>query len=167
MILEKHGNIFESNAQTLVNPVNCEGFMGRGLALEMRQRYPEVDLPYREACATHDLRPGILQIVKLPTRWILNFPTKNKWRAKSRIDYIQDGLVFLAAHYQEWGVISLAFPQLGSGLGGLDWAKVRPVMLNHLTGFDISVEIWLQTPEEALIGSGRKRRSDSQKLLPF
>lgn len=114
------GNIFESPAQTIVNTVNCKGVMGKGLALKFRKKYPEMYKEYRRACDQGKLKPGIL----LPPykaselRWILNFPTKNHWRFKSKLEYIESGLIYFSEKYKEWGINSIAFPRLGCQLGG-------------------------------------------------
>lgn len=69
--------MFESSAGTLVNPINCVGAMGRGLALEFKKRYPEMFREYRILCARKPLRPGRLWFYAAADRGILNFPIKN------------------------------------------------------------------------------------------
>jgi O-acetyl-ADP-ribose deacetylase (regulator of RNase III) len=141
-VTTQEGDIFQSNAQTLVNTVNCEGYMGKGLALQFKRAFPEVNRAYREACRLGLLRPGRPQLVKTNRRWVLNFPTKDRWRQRSRIEYIEEGLEAVVANYKSWGVESMAFPQLGSGLGGLDWQEVKLLMLERLEEMDIPIEIW-------------------------
>jgi O-acetyl-ADP-ribose deacetylase (regulator of RNase III) len=172
-IREMVGTIFDSEAQTLVNTVNCEGFMGKGLALEVKRRFPGVDRAYRQACASGALRPGVLQLVSAPERWILNFPTKDSWRAKSRMTFLEDGLEYFRDHYREWGIDSIAFPQLGCGLGGLRWSDVRPLMYEKLESLDIPVEIWVQpafegaqdSPSPRRRRSARRRQTSQARLL--
>ena len=41
MIRFQTGNIFDSPAQCLVNTVNCEGYMGKGIAYQFKERFPE------------------------------------------------------------------------------------------------------------------------------
>jgi O-acetyl-ADP-ribose deacetylase (regulator of RNase III) len=140
-VLAKTGDIFDSQAHTLVNTVNCKGVMGKGLALEFARRYPDMYHEYREICARHALRPGILHLYKNSHPWILNFPTKDHWRSPSRIDYIRNGLQFFVEHYSEWRVDSIAFPRLGCGNGGLAWSEVEPIMLEYLDPLPIAVDI--------------------------
>ena len=93
------GNIFESDAEALVNAVNCVGVMGRGIALQFKNKYPENFKAYQQACKQEVLKPGKMFVFEtgqlvLP-RWIINFPTKRHWRGKSRIEDIESGLIDL------------------------------------------------------------------------
>lgn len=136
------GDIFESSMQTLVNPVNCFGIMGRGVALKFKKKYPEMFKDYVIKCNTGILQVGNPDIYKETTPWIVNFPTKNHWRDPSRLKFIESGLDYLMNHYKEWGIESLATPALGCGLGGLDWASVKIVMGDYLGKLDIPIEIY-------------------------
>jgi O-acetyl-ADP-ribose deacetylase (regulator of RNase III) len=136
-----HGDIFASSAQTLVNPVNCRGVMGKGLALAFTARYPNMVIEYKRLCASHELRPGQLHLYRAEVPWVLNFPTKDHWRSPSRLEYIERGLEHLVISYAAWGIVSIAFPQLGTGNGGLDWDDVQPIMRRYLDPLPIEVEI--------------------------
>ncbi len=99
-----HGSIFESSAQTLVNPVNCRGVMGAGLAKEFNRRWPRMYEVYREACQRGEVRIGHPLLCPMRDRWVLNFPTKDDWRERSKLEYIERGLETVVARYQEWGI---------------------------------------------------------------
>src|SRR5436305_64615 len=102
------GNIFESDAQTLVNTVNCVGVMGKGIALEFRRRFPDMFEDYVRACERNLVqlgRPYLFRRTVPP--WILNFPTKGHWRSVSRLEDIVRGLRFLEENYKDWGVTSM------------------------------------------------------------
>lgn len=99
-ILELEGDLFQSEAQTLVNTVNCYGVMGKGIALEFKKRFPEMFKIYVEQCEKKLIKPGILYLYKKTTPWILNFPTKNHWRYPSKLDYIKLGLEKFAETYK-------------------------------------------------------------------
>lgn len=126
------GNIFTSNAQTLVNPVNCEGVMGAGLALECRLRYPEMFERYQQLCTEELLAPGKLWLYKGKERWVLNFPTKQSWKQPSRFSYLEQGLNNLVESFQLRGISSIALPLLGADKGGLDADKVLLLMQEAL-----------------------------------
>lgn len=139
----RQGDMFESRAQTLVNTVNTEGVMGKGVALEFRKRYPDMFKDYVERCRRHEIqlgRPYLYKRVVPP--WILNFPTKDHWRSLSRLSDITEGLRFLRSHYEEWGITSLAVPPLGAGNGGLEWRVVGPTLYRELSAFEIPVELY-------------------------
>lgn len=102
------GDIFKSQAQIITNPVNCVGVMGKGLALAFKNAYPRSFDEYRKLCTAGALRVGVPCLSSADTRAILLFPTKDHWRNPSRLEYVDDGLKYLAEHYQEMGIESLA-----------------------------------------------------------
>lgn len=128
------GDLLKADAQALVNPVNCEGVMGKGLALAFKQTFPANFKAYKRACNTGVVVPGRMFVVELHAdcqanpRWIVNFPTKRSWRNKSRIEDIASGLDSLVVDIETRDITSIAIPALGCGLGGLDWNDVRPLI---------------------------------------
>jgi O-acetyl-ADP-ribose deacetylase (regulator of RNase III)/uncharacterized protein YwgA len=139
----RQGDLFESDAQTLVNTVNTVGVMGKGIALGFKQRFPDMYADYRARCERGEVRLGrpYLYAPVVPP-WIINFPTKAHWRAQSRLADIVEGLRYLAAHVGEWGVESLAVPPLGCGEGGLEWRVAGPTLYEHLSGLGIPVTLY-------------------------
>ena len=137
-----HGNIFESQMQTLTNPVNCVGVMGAGLALEFKRRYPKMFTAYQLQCTRKELMAGELRLFKESNRWILNFPTKINWRQPSRLEYIEQGLVRLARDYQSMGIESIALPPLGCGLGGLKQDDVLRLVRQYLGELPVPIEFF-------------------------
>lgn len=153
MVEVRTGDLFDSQAQTLVNTVNCVGVMGKGVALGFKKRFPEMYEDYVRRCARGEVRlgrPYLYRHLVLP--WVLNFPTKDHWRSVSRLDDIIQGLEYLEAHYKEWGITSLAVPPLGCGQGGLEWRVVGRTLWRHLMRLDIPVELYAphDTPREEL-----------------
>lgn len=136
-------SIFDSPAKTLVNPVNCVGVMGAGLAVEFKRRYPDMFHDYRHLCETGEIQPGYLHIYQESPKWVLNFPTKLHWKDPSRIEYIQSGLWSFVKHHRALGIVSVAFPKLGCGLGGLRWGEVDEVLNFYLGAIEIPVYIHL------------------------
>ena len=147
MIRVKTGDILAEDAEALVNTVNCVGVMGRGIALQFKKAFPENFSAYAEACERGEVRPGrmfVFETLQLTNpRYIINFPTKRHWRGNSRIEDIQAGLTDLVAALRERQIRSIAVPPLGSGLGGLEWSDVRPLIEKALRGFnDLDVVIF-------------------------
>lgn len=137
------GDLFESRAQTLVNPVNCVGIMGKGMALQFKQRFPEMFEDYARRCRDHRVRLGEPNLYRrLIEPWILNFPTKDHWRSVSRLADILQGLEHLQKHCREWGITSLAVPPLGCGEGRLEWRVVGPKLYRRLSEMDVAVELY-------------------------
>lgn len=132
MIVLTKGNVIEADAEALVNTVNCDGFMGKGIALQFKQAYPENFKVYERACRAGEVEPGRMLVFPtgslLNPKYIINFPTKRHWREKSRIEYIASGLRALIEETRRLQIGSIAVPPLGCGLGGLDWREVRPMI---------------------------------------
>lgn len=137
MIEYTSGNILHADAEALVNTVNCVGVMGRGIALQFKNAYPDNFKAYAAACQKKEVQPG--QMFVFETRrldnpkYIINFPTKRHWRGKSRIQDIESGLVDLVSVLQKYNISSIAVPPLGSGLGGLEWEEVRALIEKFLS----------------------------------
>lgn len=137
------GDIFDSTAQVLVNTVNCKGYMGKGLALAFKQRYPAMFSVYQQECKTGKLRIGHPTLYQQSTPWILNFPTKDHWRFPSKLEYLKKGLEYFVANYKKAGIHSIAFPKLGAQNGKLSWDDVGPLMAKYLSEVDIAVYIYI------------------------
>ena len=137
------GDLFASDAQTLVNTVNTVGVMGKGVALEFKRRFPDMFDDYVLRCELKEVRLGQPYLYRrLVPPFILNFPTKEHWRSVSRLADITAGLQYLEAHYDEWGIESLACPPLGCGQGGLEWRVVGPVLYQALARLEIPVTLY-------------------------
>jgi len=149
MITSKTGDLLAEPVEALVNTVNCVGVMGRGVALQFRNAFPENFRAYKAACDRGELQPGHMFIVELDQltrpRWIVNFPTKRHWRGKSRMEDIESGLVALVHEIRARGIRSIALPPLGSGLGGLNWSEVKPRIVDALHGLN-DIEVVLFEP---------------------
>ena len=143
MEIIESGNIFDSNAQTLVNTVNCVGVMGKGLALQFKQRFPAMFREYEKICKKGLLDVGKLWLFKTENRWILNFPTKYDWRNPSKEEYLELGLQKFVDTYKKKGITSVAFPLLGASNGGLEPAISLQIMKNYLEKCEIPVSIYL------------------------
>jgi O-acetyl-ADP-ribose deacetylase (regulator of RNase III) len=131
MIEYTRGDIIQADAEALVNTVNCVGVMGRGVALHFKHAYPANFKEYAAACKRDEVQPGRMFVHdtgRPMPRWIINFPTKRHWRGKSRIADIESGMGALVQEIKARGIRSVAIPPLGSGLGGLAWNDVRPVV---------------------------------------
>lgn len=143
MVHVRIGDIFQSDAQTLVNTVNCVGIMGKGIALEFKKRFPDMFDDYLARCKRGEVRLGQPYLYRrLLIPWVLNFPTKDHWRSVSRLDDIVRGLEFLERHYKDWGIESLAVPPLGCGHGQLEWRVVGPTLYRHLSRLEIPVSLY-------------------------
>lgn len=167
MIELSQGNILKSDAEALVNTVNCVGFMGKGIALQFKKAYPQNFDAYHKACNAGEVQPGRMFIVDLHSmlnpKYVVNFPTKRHWRADSRYEDIESGLEALVSEVQRSGIQSIAIPPLGCGLGGLDWNKVRPMIEQAFASLP-GVRVLLFEPAGAPEAKAMPVRTERPKL---
>lgn len=164
MITYKNGDLLKSNADILVNTVNTVGVMGKGIALQFKEKYPKMFEEYKNACKCGELKHGgdlwwwkintnsrDLFSKKDKEKYVLCFATKENWRKSSKLEWIERGLVELSTYfnsdyfYEFVHKTSIAFPKLGCSNGGLDWeTQVKPVMERYLKELNnINIEIYL------------------------
>lgn len=156
------GDILAADTEALVNTVNCVGVMGRGIALQFKNAFPENFKAYADACARDLVKPGKMFVYETGgvtnPKFIINFPTKRHWRGKSRMEDIESGLVDLVAVLRDRGIQSVAIPPLGSGLGGLHWPEVRKRIESALSDLrDVQVVVYEPggSPDAKAIAIGR------------
>lgn len=133
--------VFNTPAEWIVNTVNCVGFMGAGLALEFRLRYPALYEKYKEDCKNNIIRVGKMNYYQDNEVKAINFPTKIDFKDPSKIEWIASGLDDLIATYKAHGVTSIAIPKLGAKNGGLDWEEVKKLIIHKTSTMPITVYI--------------------------
>ena len=147
MIQYKIGNLLGSEADALVNTVNTVGVMGKGIALQFKNMFPNNFKQYTNACKSKELTIGQLLVTEeksllLGEKIIINFPTKTNWRLPSEYQYIEAGLRELVNIIKEKNIKSIAIPPLGAGNGGLNWNKVKQILEKYLAGIDCDIYIY-------------------------
>lgn len=147
MIHYEIGNLLDSAAEALVNTVNTDGIMGKGIALQFKNMFPNNFKIYAKACKNKEIGIGKLLVSEEESllggkKIIINFPTKTSWRKPAEYSYIEEGLKDLVKIIQERKIKSIAIPPLGAGNGGLDWNKVKLVLEKYLTGLDCVIHIY-------------------------
>lgn len=167
MIRYTTGNLLEAKADALVNTVNTVGIMGKGIALMFREAFAENFRAYATACKLGEVRTGQMFVTErhavLGPRWIINFPTKQDWRTKTRLEWVVDGLADLRRVIVDNGIRSIALPPLGCGNGGLDWAEVRPKIEEALGDLDdVDIQVYEPTREYQNVA----KRHGVEKLTP-
>ncbi len=169
MIEHAKGNLLTTDAEALVNTVNCVGYMGKGIALQFKQAFPANFKAYEKACRAHEVQPGRMFIFETGSmvnpRYIINFPTKRHWRGKSRIEDIESGLKALMDDVKRLGIRSIAVPPLGSGLGGLEWNVVRPMIRQAFATLP-NVRVLLYAPQGAPAAKDMPVRTAQPKMTP-
>jgi O-acetyl-ADP-ribose deacetylase (regulator of RNase III)/uncharacterized protein YwgA len=146
MITYKTGDMLAASVEALVNTVNTVGVMGKGIALQFKERFPENYKAYHAAVKREEIKTGSMFVTHLNRmdglHYIVNFPTKQHWKAPSKLEYIQEGLIDLRRVLLALDIRSLALPPLGCGNGGLDWSVVKPMIEAALADLDIDIQVY-------------------------
>lgn len=143
MITYKQCSLFDSNAQVLVNPVNCVGAMGKGLALEFKKLYPRMFEEYKIDCSKVNYKLGTVGYHSLgDNKFIFNAATKFHWRNDSTDEGIKNCCENITKLIELFNVQSIAIPALGCGLGGLDFERVNTIMKYHFEYLDCDIFIY-------------------------
>jgi O-acetyl-ADP-ribose deacetylase (regulator of RNase III) len=166
MIHYQTGNLLDSEAEALVNTVNTVGVMGKGIALQFKNMFPNNFKLYANACKEKEVKVGKLLVTEEETllkgkKIIINFPTKTDWRLPSEYNYIEVGMNQLVKVIKDNNIKTIAIPPLGSGNGGLDWNKVKMILEKHLSV--LACEIYIYEPSAAIQEVMKKERV---KLTP-
>lgn len=149
MIKYLEGTVFNTDADAIVNTINCVGVMNAGIALEYGLRYPELLKDYEQKCKNKEITVGHIYYFQDKDKLIVNFPTKWHFKYPSKIEWIEDGLRDFVKTYKQHNIKSIAFAKLGTLNGGLDWNKVKILMEKYLGNLDIPVYICLDNKKEA------------------
>lgn len=171
MFSELRGNLLADDAEALVNTVNTVGVMGKGIALQFKRAYPEMFTAYAREAKAGRLAIGHMFVWETGSlagpRFIINFPTKRHWKAGSRIEDIETGLVDLVRVVQDLGIRSIALPPLGCGNGGLAWAEVAPRIRAAFEPLADQVDVRVYVPAGAPPAREMLTREASPKLTPM
>ena len=137
MITYKTGDIFKEKTEAIVNPVNCVGVAGAGLAFAFRKRYPNVYREYKEVCDKGLMKIGQVLVVTIhgkpsPPKYIVHVPTKRHWKDNSILEDVETGIKGISVILEKYNINSISIPALGCGLGGLEWNDVRDIMEDKL-----------------------------------
>jgi len=142
----------QDDVDAIVNTVNCVGIMGKGIALQFKNKWPKNFSAYEAACRAGEVKLGKMFVFDAGAyarpHFIINFPTKDHWRGKSKLAFIRDGLNDLVAQIKRLDIRSIAIPPLGCGNGGLEWDVVRPMIVNAFAAIP-AVEARLFEPNGA------------------
>lgn len=167
MIELKQDNLLQADTEALVNTVNCVGVMGKGIALQFKQAFPDNFRQYQLACRAGEVQPGRMFVVATGSlfnpKHIINFPTKRHWKGKSRIEDIEIGLKALIQEVKQLGIRSIAVPPLGCGNGGLDWSQVKPLIESAFTELP-DVLVLLYPPQGAPAADAMPIATDKPKM---
>lgn len=148
-VVNGEADIFAAPVQALVNPVNILGIMGKGLALEFKDKYPKASAHYTAACKRADFQIGTVCSFVENGQAVIHFPTKTTPHKPSEYRYIQLGMIALVDEMHRLNISRIAIPALGCGLGGLAWVRVKGIILTALGSatWDADTTVYLFPPK--------------------
>jgi O-acetyl-ADP-ribose deacetylase (regulator of RNase III) len=159
----------QGDVDAIVNTVNCVGVMGKGIALQFKNKWPANFTQYAAACKAGEVRPGRMFVHDsgglVKPHYIINFPTKDHWRGASKLEYIRDGLADLVAQVRRLKIRSIAIPPLGCGNGGLEWSDVRPLIEGAFASLS-EVDVRVFEPKGPPAPKSMKIRTKRPRMTP-
>ncbi len=163
------GDLLKEETDAIINTVNCVGVMGKGIALQFKQKWPSNFKAYEKACKAKEVQIGkmfVHELGKLGGKpyYIINFPTKDHWRGKSELSFIDEGLKDLIEQIKQYQIKSIAIPPLGCGNGGLKWDIVRQLIEKHFYNLNNQIEVHLFEPGGAPDAKAMVTRTDKPAM---
>ena len=170
MIRFSTGNMFDAHVDAIVNTVNLVGVMGKGVALQFKERFKNNYQVYKQACDDRTLGIGNSLVVEEMWQgrniWVINFPTKVHWRNPSEYMYIERGLENLIDIIHKYDIKSIAIPPLGPGNGGLDWYRVKDLIVSKLSSLDCDIVVF-EPGHEAISAEKKVTLTQARALLVY
>ena len=150
MIHEVSGDILKSRAQAIAHGVAPNDDFHTGLALSLREHAPALYKDFRHFCqSTHPKSGGLWTWAGADGRRIVNLFTQDGAEGhhggkpgKATLSNVRHVMKALRAEIEAQKIASIALPRLATGVGGLDWADVRPVVYEHLADAGIPVYVY-------------------------
>jgi len=148
VITKVRGDILMSDARAIAHGVAPHDHFNQGLALALRERHPAMAKDFRHYCHQENPKPGHAWLWAGPERVIINLMTQepaldNKAHpGKATAHNVSHALKELHAIVEKENIPSIALPKLATGVGGLEWAEVEPLIKAHLNDLGIPVIIY-------------------------
>lgn len=140
---------YDSECRAIVVPVNCRGVLGAGAALAFKQAFPDLEHHYTMYCKSGLLKPGKMLYIpsdqKRPA--IICLATKDHWRDPSKLEWIEKGLYDMRNFVEQCGLNVIRMPQVGCGLGGLEWAEVKKLIERIFKDTNVLIQVYIYAPK--------------------
>lgn len=148
MITKVHGDILLSETQAIAHGIAPHDHFNQGLALALRENYPSMAKDFRHYCHQQNPKAGHAWLWAGPEKVVINLMTQdpasdNKAHpGKATTKNVSHALKELRAIIEKQGITSIALPKLATGVGGLDWSDVEPLIKQHLGDLKIPVVVY-------------------------
>jgi O-acetyl-ADP-ribose deacetylase (regulator of RNase III) len=165
-MITKQGDVFTTELRAIGHGVNVVGVMGAGVAALVARKFPKAEQEYKAVCATGTLQPGGSQVVRVDMtddelarisvpdevnysrntddHLIVNIASQANPGPDARLDWLENAVRNAVFELKEmWGVDKMAIPQIGCGIGGLDWADVEGILEEIELSMGFEFEVWV------------------------
>jgi O-acetyl-ADP-ribose deacetylase (regulator of RNase III) len=152
MIKEISGDILETNAEAIAHGVAPFDHFNQGLAMSLKEEWPDMAQDFRQYCHQNNPKPGEAWLWSVPgEKRIINLLTQEAPEGqkhsglpgKAHLSYVRHSLKQLAEIIKEQQINSIAIPKLATGVGGLDWQVVKPLILEYLSDCGAEVQLYV------------------------
>jgi len=107
---------------------NCAGAMGKGIAVQFRQRFPKMYDAYKQRCADGRFKLGDVFAWPEDGLTVFNLGTQKTWRTKADLGAIETAVRSMVRLAEQAGIAKVGLPRIGAGLGGVAWPAVRALL---------------------------------------
>lgn len=148
MIQYVAGDILQSKAAAVAHGVAPDDHFTSGLALALRERWPAMVKDFRHNHHQSNPAAGDLWAWHGPGAHIVNLMTQEPaghgggHPGKASVEHVNHALRKLRKYCVEQKVTSIALPKLATGVGGLEWTAVKPLIEEHLSGLPCTVIVY-------------------------
>jgi O-acetyl-ADP-ribose deacetylase (regulator of RNase III) len=125
----EYGNIFNIDGVTsYAHGCNCAGAMGKGIAIQFKEKFPEMYKEYKSLCSNGKFTLGDLFEYNYGEGYVFNLGTQITWRTKAELRAIEESFTRMLSFATKENIKKIALPKIGAGLGGLKWQDVKRVI---------------------------------------
>lgn len=160
MIIAVSGDLLLSKAQAIAHGISPNDSFEQGLARELREKWPAMVKDYRHYAHQVHPKPGeIWEWGGFGVRIFSLLTQEGSFDHGSRpgrasISHVNHCLKRLRHQIEKEKLTSLALPRLATGLGGLDWNDVKPLVEKHLG--DLQIPVFVYTKYEPGVAAVEK-----------
>jgi O-acetyl-ADP-ribose deacetylase (regulator of RNase III) len=151
MLYEVEGDILLTEAQAIGHGVAPNDDFKQGLALSLREGHPELYKEFRHEMHQKHMPEGTLwKWTGADGKCVYNLFTQEHSHGhgskpgKAKTSYVNHSLKDLRKAIEDEAIASLALPKIATGVGGLDWEEVKPLIEKHLGDLNIPIYIYTQ-----------------------
>jgi O-acetyl-ADP-ribose deacetylase (regulator of RNase III) len=122
------GDIFDAGLVAFAQGVNCAGTMDAGIAVAFKKKWPRMFEDYRARCEDGRLSHGDVFVWSEDGETIYNLAIQEHWKKKATLAALTRALKKTRDLATHSGITRVGVPRIGTGLGGLEWPRVKSIL---------------------------------------